>query len=102
MDIKNSSKQEQNRLRKLQTLSFYLEEILEYLDHIINLQVSIITTNHVISVENPFLKSDLIYVTTNNDNSGNMVETLRLCAECLTVINYNHDERIFHRRKHQI
>jgi len=26
----------------------------------------------------PFLKSDLIYVTTNNDDPENMVETLRL------------------------
>jgi hypothetical protein len=46
-----------------------------------------------------FLKSDLIYVTTNNDDPENMVETLRLCAECLTVINHEHDERIFNRRK---
>ena len=46
-----------------------------------------------------FLKSDLIYVTTNNDDPENVVETLRLCAECLTVINYHHDERIFNRRK---
>ena len=46
----------------------------------------------------PFLKSDLIYVTTNNDDPENMVETLRLCAECLTVINHLHDERIFNRR----
>jgi hypothetical protein len=46
-----------------------------------------------------FLKSDLIYVTTNNDDPENIVETLRLCAECLTVINYDHDERIFNRRK---
>ena len=36
----------------------------------------------------PFLKSDLIYVTTNIDDPENMVETLRLCAECLTVINH--------------
>ncbi len=27
----------------------------------------------------PFLKSDLIYVTTNNDDPENVVETLRLC-----------------------
>ena len=46
----------------------------------------------------PFLKSDLIYVTTNNDDPENMVETLRLCAECLTVINHLHDERRFNRR----
>ena len=45
-----------------------------------------------------FLKSDLIYVTTNNDDPMNMVETLRLCAGCLKVINYDHDERIFNRR----
>jgi hypothetical protein len=44
-------------------------------------------------------KINLIYVTTNNDDPENMVETLRLCAECLTVINYDHNERIFHRRK---
>jgi len=47
----------------------------------------------------PFLKSDLIYVTTNNDDLENIVETLRLCAECLTVINYDHDERIFNSKK---
>jgi hypothetical protein len=46
-----------------------------------------------------FLKSDLIYVTTNNDDLENIVETLRLCAECLTVINHDHDERIFNKRK---
>ena len=46
----------------------------------------------------PFLKSDLIYVATNNDDPENMVETLRLCAECLTVINHLHDERRFNRR----
>ena len=46
----------------------------------------------------PFLKSDLIYVTTNNDDPENLVETLRLCAECLTVINHLHDERIFNKR----
>jgi hypothetical protein len=46
----------------------------------------------------PFLKSDLIYVTTNNDDPENMIETLRLCAECLTVINHLHDERRFNRR----
>jgi hypothetical protein len=46
-----------------------------------------------------FLKFDLIYVTTNNDDPENMVETLRLCAECLTVINHEHDKRIFNRRK---
>jgi hypothetical protein len=39
-----------------------------------------------------FLKSDLIYVTINNDDSENVVETLRLYAECLTVINHDHDE----------
>jgi hypothetical protein len=44
-----------------------------------------------------FLQFDLIYVTTNNDDPQNMVETLRLCAECLTVINHEHDERIFNR-----
>jgi hypothetical protein len=47
----------------------------------------------------PFPKSDLIYVTTNIDNPENMVETLRLCAECLTAINREHDERIFNRKK---
>jgi hypothetical protein len=47
----------------------------------------------------PFLKFDLIYVTINNDDPKNMVETLRLCAECLTVINHEHDERIFNRRR---
>ena len=46
-----------------------------------------------------FLKSDLIYVTTGNDDPKDMVETLRLCAECLTTINHEHDERIFNRRK---
>ena len=46
-----------------------------------------------------FLKFDLIYVTTGDDDLENMVETLRLCAECLTVINYDHDEQIFNRRK---
>ena len=45
-----------------------------------------------------FLKSDLIYVTTGNDDPENLVETLRLCAECLTVINHEHDERIFNRK----
>ena len=47
----------------------------------------------------PFLKSDLIYVTTNIDDPENMVETLRLCAECLTTTNHEHDERIFNKRK---
>ena len=47
----------------------------------------------------PFLTSDLIYVTTNNDDPKNTVETLRLCAECLTVINHEHDKRIFNRRR---
>ena len=47
----------------------------------------------------PFLKSHLIYVTTNIDDPENVVETFRLCAECLTVINHEHDERIFNRRK---
>jgi hypothetical protein len=47
----------------------------------------------------PFLKSDLIYVTTNIEDLENMVETLRLCAECLTAINHEHDERRFNRRK---
>ena len=46
-----------------------------------------------------FLKFDLIYVTTGNDDPENVVETLRLCAECLTVINHEHDERIFNKRK---
>ena len=46
----------------------------------------------------PFLKSDLICVITNIDELENMVETLRLCAECLTVINHEHDERRFNRR----
>ena len=46
----------------------------------------------------PFLKSDLIYLSTNIDDPENMVETLRLCAECLTVINHLHDERRFNRR----
>jgi hypothetical protein len=46
----------------------------------------------------PFLRSDLIYVTTNKDDPENMVTTLRLCAECLTVINHLHDERRFNRR----
>ncbi len=46
-----------------------------------------------------FLKSDLIYVTTNIDDPKIMVETLRLCAECLTVINHEHEERIFNRKK---
>ena len=46
-----------------------------------------------------FLKSDLIYVTTGNDDHENIVETFRLCAECLTTINHEHDERIFNRRK---
>ena len=50
------------------------------------------------TVEKLFLKSDLIYVTTNIDDPENMVETLRLCAECLTVINHLHDERRFNRR----
>ena len=45
-----------------------------------------------------FFKADLIYVTTNIDDLENMVETLRLCAECLTVINYERDERRFNRR----
>ena len=53
----------------------------------------------MISVEKPFLKSDLIYVTIGNDDPMNLVETLRLCAECLIVINHEHDERIFNRRK---
>ena len=44
-----------------------------------------------------FLKSDLIYVTTGDDDPENM--TLRLCSECLTIINHEHDERIFNRRK---
>ena len=48
-----------------------------------------------------FLTIDLIYVTTNNDDPENVVETLRLCAECLTVINHEHDERIFNRRKNR-
>ena len=46
-----------------------------------------------------FLNSYLIYVTTNNDDLENIVETLRLCAECLTVINHDHNERIFNKRK---
>ena len=46
-----------------------------------------------------FLKSDLIYVTTGNDDPANTIETLRLCAPCLTTINHEHDERIFNRRK---
>ena len=46
-----------------------------------------------------FLKSDLIYVTTNIDDPGSMVETLRLCAGCLTAINHEHEERIFNRRR---
>ena len=46
-----------------------------------------------------FLKSDLIYVTIGNDDPGSMVETLRLCAGCLTAINHEHEERIFNRRR---
>ena len=46
-----------------------------------------------------FLKSDLIYVTTGNDDPQNIVETLRLCAECLTAINHEHDEQIFNRKR---
>ena len=45
----------------------------------------------------PFLKSDLVYVTTNNDDPENVVETHS--GGCLTVINYDHDERIFNRRR---
>ena len=37
-----------------------------------------------------FLKSGLIYVTTNTDEPENVVETLRLCGLCLTTINHKY------------
>ena len=54
--------------------------------------------NHVISVD-IFLKSDLIYVTTGNDDPENVVETLRLCETCLTTINHKYYEQMFKRRR---
>ena len=46
-----------------------------------------------------FLKSDLIYVTTGNDDPENVVETLRLCGPCLTTINHKYYEQMFNRRR---
>jgi hypothetical protein len=46
-----------------------------------------------------FLKSDLVYVTTDNDDPENVVETLRLCGPCLTTINHKYYEQMFNRRR---
>ena len=47
-----------------------------------------------------FLKSNLIYVTTGNDDPAeNVVETLRLYGPCLTTINHKYYEQMFNRRR---
>jgi hypothetical protein len=46
-----------------------------------------------------FLKYDLIYVTTGNDDPENVVETLRLYGLCLTTINHKYYEQMFNRRR---
>ena len=47
-------------------------------------------------------RRELCYVTTvtEYDNPGNVTWTVKLCSECLNVIIYDQDERIFNRRKY--